>query len=71
MKIPLSPLAYCDSIPDSVAPDDPAAAQAFEMALQPGVIAFHKLDETAQCELLRVTCDRLEKKKNDSKSSRN
>ena len=63
MRIPLSPLAYCDfTIPDSVALDDPAAVQVFEMAQQPGVIAFHKLDETAQCELSRVAFDHLVKK---------
>lgn len=48
MRVPLFPLAYCDfTIPDSVALDDPAAVQAFEIALQHGVIAFHELDKTA------------------------
>lgn len=62
MEVLLSPLAYCDfTIPNSVALDDPAAVQVFETAQQPGVIAFHKLDETVQCELFGVAFDCLVK----------
>ena len=62
MKVLLSPLAYCDfTIPNTVALDDPAAVQVFEMSQQPGVIAFHKLDETVQCELFKVAFDCLVK----------
>lgn len=62
MRISLSPLAYCDfTVPDSVALDDPLAVQIFELSQHPSVIAFHKLDETAQSELFRVAFERLVK----------
>ena len=55
MRIALSPLAYCDlTVPDGVALDDPVSIQAFELSQNPNVIALHKLDETAQCELFRA-----------------
>lgn len=60
MRIPLSPLAYCDLVvPDSVALDDPDAVHLFELSQNPGVIALHKLDEKAQCELFRAAIEGL------------
>ena len=60
MRISLSPLAYCDlAVPDSVPLDDPIAVHLFELAHHPGVIASHKLDEAAQCELFRVAINGL------------
>lgn len=60
MRISLSPLAYCDlTVPDSVALDDPVAVHLFELSLHPGVVAFHKLDENAQCELFRAAIQGL------------
>lgn len=60
MRISLSPLAYCDlTVPDSVALDDPVAVHLFELSQHPGVIAFHKLDENAQCELFRAAIQGL------------
>lgn len=54
MRISLSPLAYCDfPVPNSVALDDPHAIHLFELSQHPSVVAYHKLDETAQCELFR------------------
>lgn len=55
MRISLSPLAYCDlTVPDYVALEDPAALLHFELTQHPDVIASHKLDETAQCDLFRA-----------------
>ena len=55
MQIALSPLAYCDfTVPDGVALDDPLSIHLFELSQHPSVIAFHKLDEKAQCELFRT-----------------
>lgn len=60
MRITLSPLAYCDfTIPDSVALDDPVAVHLFELSQNPSVVAFHKLDETAQCGLFRAVFNGL------------
>ena len=60
MRIPLSPLAYCNLVvPYSVALDDPIAVHLFEFSQNPGVIAFHKLDEPAQCELFRASIKAL------------
>lgn len=60
MRISLSPLAYCDfTVPDSVALDDAVAIHLFELSQHPSVIAFHKLDETAQCELFRAAFNGL------------
>ena len=56
MRTSLSPLAYCDlTVPDFVALDDPVSIHLFELTQHPSVIAFHKLDEMAQCELFRAT----------------
>ena len=55
MRISLSPLAYCDlTVPDHVNLEDPLALHLFELSQYPDVIASHKLDETAQCELFRA-----------------
>ena len=55
MRISLSPLAYCDlAIADDIALDDPVAVHLFESRHPNDVIAFHKLDEKAQCELFRA-----------------
>lgn len=55
MRISLSPLAYCDlAIADNIALDDPVSVRLFESTHPPGIIAFHKLDEKAQCELFRA-----------------
>ena len=60
MRVPQSPLTYCDfNIPDRVALDDPAAVEAFEIAQQPSVIALYELGKTAQCELFKLAFDRL------------
>ena len=60
MRICLSPLAYCDlAIADNIALDDPFAVHLFEMSHLPSIIAFHKLDEKAQCELFRAAIDCL------------
>lgn len=57
MRIPLSPLAYCDfTVPNSVNFDDPVAIHLFELSRHPSVIASHKLDEAAQCELFKAVC---------------
>ena len=60
MQICLSPLAYCDiTVPDSVTLDDPISIQRFELSQHPDVVASHKLDETAQCELFRTALAKL------------
>ena len=60
MRISLSPLAYCDmAIADNIALDDPVAVHLFELTHPPGIIAFHKLDEKAQCELFRAAINCL------------
>ena len=60
MRISLSPLAYCDlAIADDIALDDPNAVHLFELTHPPGIIAFHKLDEKAQCELFRAAINCL------------
>ena len=56
----MTPLAYCDfSVPESVALDDPVSIHLFELSHHPRVIAFYKLDETAQCELFGATINGL------------
>lgn len=60
MEIMLSPLTYCDlTVPDGVALDDPTSIYLFELSQYPGVIAHHKLDETAQCQLFSVALQGL------------
>lgn len=55
MQICLSPLAYWDlTIPDSVELDDHDAIHLFELSHHPSFLAAHKLNETAQCELMRA-----------------
>lgn len=60
MRTRLSPLAYCDfPVPDDVPLDDPVAIRHFEQSHPQNVVAFHKLDEAAQCELFKVAFDGL------------
>ena len=64
MQISLSPLAYCDlTVPDSIALDDLVAIRLFEQSQDPSVIASHKLDETAQCELFKAAFSGLVEKR--------
>ena len=60
MRISLSPLAYCDlAVADDIALNDPVSVRLFELTHPPGIIAFHKLDEKAQCELFRAAINCL------------
>ena len=60
MRTTISPLAYCDfPVPENVALDDPIAIHLFELSQHPSILAFHKLDETAQCELFRISFEKF------------
>lgn len=65
-RVGLSPLAYWDfPVPDNVSLDDPVAIHLFELSQPPSVVAYHKLDEAAQCELFRVVFDGLVRNRAD------
>ena len=60
MRATISPLAYCDfPLPEGVALDDPIAIHLFELSQHPSILAFHKINETAQCELFRISFEKF------------
>ena len=60
MRTTISPLAYCDfPLPDGVVLGDPISIHLFELSQHPSILAFHKLDETAQCELFRISFEKF------------